>query len=1122
MTCQKIISKKIKFNLYTKISIRMKTFNDSFAIFSEEFHILNDVSCSIVVKTNLMKSYNISSNWNQKNLSDFVIIQNTHVIKIKATLSQKFKKLIRFTRKLFDFSTKIKSLRVFRKKATNVYVVFFHIIESDHDQNVEISHKSLTKDTYQYNSWFYEDSETNSFATRINAMISDDIINVLLTNFDDALIKIKVEQFLETLTQDCIDDLIEINLNVIKILLEKSEVEIKKDDIVSNLSIFLKVKNLFNRKIDSNVNSTNSFAFETSENEKNLNSDISDHWKSKYKKNIRSILMSHKLYFRFDLDQFNDEILMLVSFRDEKNIEELKQFSYFMSIKNKKTMNEIMNSFVADDQIQKISFETINLATSSTFVIWRKEKSRVVINLRRINIKLYSNVYSLSKQNTILSSFDESTIFSSIDLIKNFFQQSIDSKNSWKTTFVSQHRDLEWFIVFSMSLENTFEFFQHRMKKVLKKYLWKFVFIYIDDIIIFFSILENHLKHLNEILILLKKSDVILFFFKSHFDYSNIKALRHHVNRLNINIMKKKIKIIKNLKFFVTLKNLKKELSFFEYYRNFVSWYSFIEKSLIKLKTQAFKEVFKKERQRLEWALKIYLKQTDLNLMRSRYQKNSKKIKSFKTCIDVWKKLKKQLCNAIIRVFSNFSRSFILYVDESKERSFEIVLHQIEKNEVKRSILFLSKSLTEVEFRYWATKLETTAFVWAFIKLFQYFDDESFTIITDHFAFKSALQIKTTERRFARLNEWVMFFFTFLSRMIIIHKFEKDHLNADELSRLVCIDDDESERKTQKNEFVISLSVVTNSANSNFLNIVRKTILKNEIFDKIFQKIKKQMQNSEFNEDNMIKYQSYRLNFESKFLYLIEITNSDRLCILEKLSKDILFHAHDRNAHVEIHRIYNFLRRSAFISEMKKRVKKYVTVCSSCQIFKDSTQKSYEKFQFISISQELFFEMSLNFIVELFMIIKKNNALLTITNRFSKYVKLISKTENFSAASWIERYWKFVYKSWEVFHRILFDKDSKFTSEFWRKLFAKCDVRLSSITTYHSFVDEQAKRSNQIVKNVLRCLLIEQYEKCWDNLLSNVELSLNTSTSAFSGISSFEILYDVLSKISPLKFIAAE
>ncbi len=79
--------------------------------------------------------------------------------------------------------------------------------------------------------------------------------------------------------------------------------------------------------------------------------------------------MNHKLLFRSDLDQFNDEIFMLVSFRDEKNIEEFKQSSYFMSIKNKRTMNEIMNLLVSDDQIQKISFETINLAISSTFVI---------------------------------------------------------------------------------------------------------------------------------------------------------------------------------------------------------------------------------------------------------------------------------------------------------------------------------------------------------------------------------------------------------------------------------------------------------------------------------------------------------------------------------------------------------------------------------------------------------------------------------------------------------------------------------------------------------------------------------------------------------------------------------
>ncbi len=94
---------------------------------------------------------------------------------------------------------------------------------------------------------------------------------------NDASIKIKVEQFLKTLTQDCIDDFIELNINVTKILLKKSEVEIKKNDMISDLSISSKIKNSFNRKVDSDVNSTNSFALESSENEENLNLDISDH-----------------------------------------------------------------------------------------------------------------------------------------------------------------------------------------------------------------------------------------------------------------------------------------------------------------------------------------------------------------------------------------------------------------------------------------------------------------------------------------------------------------------------------------------------------------------------------------------------------------------------------------------------------------------------------------------------------------------------------------------------------------------------------------------------------------------------------------------------------------------------
>ncbi len=203
----------------------------------------------------------------------------------------------------------------------------------------------------------------------------------------------------------------------------------------------------------------------------------------------------------------------------------------------------------------------------------------------------------------------------------------------------------------------------------------------------------------------------------------------------------------------------------------------------------------------------------------------------------------------------------------------------------------------------------------------------------------------------------------------------------------------------------MTLFISTKIAHSNFLNVVRDEILKNDVFERIFQKIINQMKNSKnFIKIVNFKYQSYRLNSESKFLYFTKWTDSDCLCISTKLNKDILFHAHDVNTHNEIHRIYDFLRRSIFMTNMKKRITKYVTTCSFYQISKNFNQKSYEELQFISIFQKFLFEMSLNFVVKLFMIIKKNNAFLTIIDRFSKYVKLISKTKSFSATIWVKRY----------------------------------------------------------------------------------------------------------------------
>ncbi len=110
----------------------------------------------------------------------------------------------------------------------------------------------------------------------------------------------------------------------------------------------------------------------------------------------------------------------------------------------------------------------------------------------------------------------------------------------------------------------------------------------------------------------------------------------------------------------------------------------------------------------------------------------------------------------------------------------------------------------------------------------------------------------------------------------------------------------------------------------------------------------------------------------------------------------------------------------------------------------------------------------------------------------------------------------------EKFLIVLCSTEIQNSHQILKNLFNKCDVKLNFITTYHFSANDQAKRFNQIVKIALRCLLIRQYEKFWNNLLANVELFLNTSTNASSEIFSFEMLYDVKFKISLLKLITAE
>ena len=206
-----------------------------------------------------------------------------------------------------------------------------------------------------------------------------------------------------------------------------------------------------------------------------------------------------------------------------------------------------------------------------------------------------------------------------------------------------------------------------------------------NDVIIYFRDFEIHLHHFDEIFRLLKKSEITLILKKCHFVYFSIQILRYHVFRLNFNILKKKIEAIRNFRFFRIFRELKTTLEFFDYYKKFVTWYAHLKKSLQKLKTAKFKNDFIKKQIKLNWINKI-----QLLLKKQKTDQSIRKLKLTKNCFKFWNFFKKIFIIFEILTFFDFSESFILYYDESKERKYNIIVHQIEKNEIKRSIFFFS------------------------------------------------------------------------------------------------------------------------------------------------------------------------------------------------------------------------------------------------------------------------------------------------------------------------------------------------------------------------------------------------------------------------------------------------
>ena len=139
--------------------------------------------------------------------------------------------------------------------------------------------------------------------------------------------------------------------------------------------------------------------------------------------------------------------------------------------------------------------------------------------------------------------------------------------------------------------------------------------------------------------------------------------------------------------------------------------------------------------------------------------------------------LKEALINAVVLSFPTSDDIFILDTDAS-EKTIGAELSQIQ-NGVERTISYASKVLTPTQRKYCATRKELLAIV-CFSRHFRhYLLGRNFVIRTDHNSLTWLLNFKNIE---GQLSRWIEELSQY--SMIIQHRSEKNHSNADGLSRI--------------------------------------------------------------------------------------------------------------------------------------------------------------------------------------------------------------------------------------------------------------------------------------------------------------------------------------------------
>ncbi|PNF31069.1 hypothetical protein B7P43_G17391, partial [Cryptotermes secundus] len=548
---------------------------------------------------------------------------------------------------------------------------------------------------------------------------------------------------------------------------------------------------------------------------------------------------------------------------------------------------------------------------------------RMVIDYRLLNKKIVFDAFPMPNVESAFAHFEKATIFSVLDLNSAYYQIPLSAKSRKATAFCTPFGLFE-FTKLPMGISVGCQVLSRVVDTLFGDLKCKFVYNFMDDLVVYSRSREEHLDHLREVFARLQKAGFTLNKNKLRLAQREIPFLGHLLSAEGIRILPERVEAITSFPPPKNLKAVRRFLGMAGFYGRFIPRFSHIAEPL---------HALKRKNARFEW--------------------DDPQQAAFL-------QLKEALATPPVLQIPDFSLKFSIVCDAS-DVAISAVLQQ-GNAEQWAPVAYASRLLSPAERRYAVYERECLAVVYGCEKYRSYLEHKEFTLFTDNQALAWLLR---HAKELGRIGRWLLRLAPFKFRAA--HISGKANVVADCLTR----------QYEQPSEDATLSGLVLGQLPEAFQSITehqKKDLLCRDIYQKVVQNDPSVRQFKLLN--GALVYHPSRARTKR---YLLP--EALRPMILE------YFHKSHLSAHLGITKTLNRIARVFYWPNMRREVAAFVSRCQDCQRAKPApdTRVGLHASQVVTRPMERIF---IDFVGPIIRSRKGNIAILVVLDGFSKFISM--------------------------------------------------------------------------------------------------------------------------------------